>query len=159
MMIPDWLIQLVTAFTGALGFAVLFNVQSSRLFWAGLGGMIGWAAYLILGIGYESDVIRFFFASACFTLYSEPMARLKKTPTTVFLVPAAIPMVPGASLYRSMSFAVSGQWNLFAQQILYTLLLAAAIAAGIVCGMTFLHIVRKVGKGLFNRVVHTPAKK
>ena len=39
------------------------------------------------------------------------MARLKKTPTTVFLVPAAIPMVPGASLYRSMSFAVSGQWT------------------------------------------------
>lgn len=152
MMIPDWLIQLVTAFTGALGFAVLFNVQSSRLFWAGLGGMAGWAAYLALGLWYESDVIRFFLASVCFTLYSDPLARLKKTPTTVFLVPAAIPMVPGASLYRSMSFAVSGQWNAFAQQILYTLLLAAAIAAGIVCAMTILHIVRNVGRVLWKNI-------
>lgn len=146
MMIPDWLIQLVAAFTGSLGFAVLFNVQSARLFWAGLGGMIGWAVYLALGALYSSDVIRFFLASACFTLYADPLARLKKTPTTVFLVPAAIPMVPGASLYRSMSFAVSGQWTSFAQQILYTLLLAAAIAAGIVCAMTFLHIVRRIGR-------------
>ncbi len=151
MIIPDWLIQLVTAFTGALGFAVLFNVQSARLFWAGLGGMLGWAAYLVLGCWYDSDVIRFFLASACFTLYSDPLARLKKTPTTVFLVPAAIPMVPGASLYRSMSFAVSGQWNAFAQQILYTLLLAAAIAAGMVCAMTLLHIARMLMRGLIHK--------
>ncbi|WP_295638907.1 threonine/serine exporter family protein [uncultured Mailhella sp.] len=148
MIIPDWLIQLVTAFTGALGFAVLFNVQSARLFWAGLGGLIGWAAYLALGEWYQSDVIRFFLASACFTVYAEPLSRLKKTPTTVFLVPAAIPMVPGASLYRSMSFAVSGHWSAFAQQILYTLLLAAAIAAGMVCAMTLLHITRMLMRGI-----------
>lgn len=148
MIIPDWIIQLVTAFTGALGFAVLFNVQSARLFWAGLGGLIGWAAYLALGEWYQSDVIRFFLASACFTMYADPLARLKKTPTTVFMVPAAIPMVPGASLYRSMSFAVSGQWSAFAQQILYTLLLAAAIAAGIVCAMTLLHIIRMLMRGV-----------
>ena len=151
MQIYDWIIQLVTAFTGALGFAVLFNVQSARLFWAGLGGMLGWAVYLFLGLVYQSDVIRFFLASASFTLYSDPLARLKKTPITVFLVPAAIPMVPGASLYRSMSFAVNGQWNAFAQQILYTLLLAAAIAAGIVCAMTVCHIGRRLWRVLLMR--------
>lgn len=158
MMFPDWLIQLVTAFTGAFGFAVLFNVQSARLFWAGLGGMVGWAAYLALGLYYESDVMRFFLASACFTLYAEPLARLKKTPITVFLVPAAIPMVPGASLYRSMSFAVSGQWNAFAQQILYTLLLAAAIAAGIVCAMTLVHIGMRLKKVLLQRRISCSGK-
>ena len=145
-MIPDWIIQLVTAFTGAVGFAVVFNVQAARLFWAGVGGLLGWAVYLALGMVVESDVIRFFFASACFTFYADPMARLKKTPITVFLVPAAIPMVPGASLYRSMSFAVNGAWSSFAPQILYTLLLAAAIAAGIVCAMAFIHIGRMVAQ-------------
>ena len=142
----DTFIQLVTAFSGSVGFAVLFNVQAARLFWAGIGGMLGWAAYLALETVCESDVIRFFFASACFTLYSEPMARLKKTPSTVFLVPAAIPMVPGASLYRSMSSAVNGEWLAFSRQILYTLLLASAIAAGIVCAMTISHIVRRLAK-------------
>lgn len=144
----DWLVQLVTAFTGSVGFAVVFNVQACRLFWAGLGGLLGWAVYLAFGLVTESDVVRFFVASACFTFYADPMARLKKTPITVFLVPAAIPMVPGASLYRSMSFAVNGEWSAFAPQILYTLLLASAIAAGIVCAMTFAHIGRRIGREL-----------
>ena len=151
-MLPDWIIQLLTAFTGSVGFAVVFNVQAARLFWAGLGGLLGWAVYLALGAVVQSDVIRFFVASACFTFYADPLARLKKTPITVFLVPAAIPMVPGASLYRSMSFAVNGEWNAFAPQILYTLLLASAIAAGIVCAMTFIHIGRMVGKEAARRL-------
>lgn len=139
---PDWMIQLITAFWGALGFAVLFNVQSSRLFWAGLGGMLGWAAFLVVKAFLGSEVIGYFLGSIGFTLYSDLLARVKKTPTTVFLVPAAIPMVPGASLYRAMSFIIKGQWIAFPAQILYTLFLASAIAGGIVCGMTIIHIVQ-----------------
>ncbi|MBQ9104620.1 MAG: threonine/serine exporter family protein [Mailhella sp.] len=143
-MIPAWLIQLVSAYFGALGFAFLFNVQKARLFWAGFGGMLGWGAYLLCKLVHESDVIGFFVAGMCFTLYAEPMARLKKTPSTVFLVPAAIPLVPGASLFRSMRFAVYGMWDAFSFQILYTLLLAAAIAGGVVCGMTAFHIIKRI---------------
>jgi len=147
---PDEVLQLLTAFSGALGFAVLFNVQVTRLFWAGLGGMLGWAVYLALGEVLESDVSRFFLASVCFTLYSDLLSRLKKTPATVFLVPAAIPMVPGAALYRSMNSTVNGQWAAFSSQILHTLVLASAIAGGIVCGMTILHIGRRILIGIRN---------
>ena len=142
--IPAWFIQIITAFFGAVGFAVLFNVQRPRLYWAGLGGLLGWAIYLAgfaLGMG---DYPATFVAAFCFTLYSEPMAQIMKTPSTVFLVPAAIPMVPGASLFRSMRFAVHGEWDFFTRQILHTLLLAASIAGGIVCGMTAYFIVRKI---------------
>jgi len=144
MTIPQWLLELVGAFGGAVGFALLFNVQKERLFWAGVGGMLGWTVYLILGCWYESDVLRYFAASFSFTIYSEVQARRKKILSTVFLVPAAIVMVPGASLFRSMRFAVDGMWGSFSHQLLYTLLLAAAIAAGIVCGMTAFHIGQKV---------------
>ena len=86
----------------------------------------------------------FFTASVSFTLYAECLARLKKTPSTVFLVPAAIPLVPGASLYRSMRFTVDGAWMDFINQIIYTLFLASAIAGGIVCGMTLVHVAEKL---------------
>ncbi len=149
---PEWAIQLITAFLGSLGFAVLFNVQISRLFWAGLGGMLGWAAFLVIKSFLGSEVIGFFLGSIGFTLYSDLLARIKKTPTTVFLVPAAIPMVPGASLYRAMSFIIKGQWIAFPSQILYTLFLASAIAGGIVCGMTVVHIVQIVFASLRKRL-------
>lgn len=144
MAIPQWFLELIGAFGGAVGFALLFNVQKERLLGAGIGGMLGWSVYLMLGCWYESDVFRYFAASFAFTIYSELQARRKKILSTVFLVPAAIVMVPGASLFRSMRFAVDGMWVNFSHQILYTLLLAAAIAAGIVCGMTTFHIVQKV---------------
>lgn len=147
----DCIIQLIGAFGGAVGFALLFNVQKEELFLAGVGGFLGWAVYLLCGAASDSDVVRFFVASVCFTLYTEPMSRIRKVPSTVFLVPAAIPMVPGASLFRSMRFAVDGRWEAFSHQILYTLLLAVAIAGGIVCGMALYHIAQKVKGGSLGR--------
>lgn len=139
---PNWIIQLLTAFAGSLGFAALFNVQASRLFWAGLGGMLGWAVCLMVEYFLGSEMLGCFLGAICFSFYSELLARAKKTPATVFLVPAAIPMVPGAALYRSMSFIIKGQWVAFPAQILYTLFLASSIAGGIVCGMAIIHIVQ-----------------
>ncbi len=143
-MTEAWIVQLATAFTGSIGFALLFNVPPQLLMAAGFGGLLGWAVYLMLGIWYPGDVLRFFAASVSFTLYAECLARLKKTPSTVFLVPAAIPLVPGASLYRSMRFTVDGAWMDFINQIIYTLFLASAIAGGIVCGMTLVHVAEKL---------------
>ncbi|MBP3730458.1 MAG: threonine/serine exporter family protein [Mailhella sp.] len=139
-----WIVQLATAFTGSIGFALLFNVPPARLFAAGFGGLLGWSVYLAIGPWYQGDVLRFFSASMCFTIYAECLARLKRTPSTVFLVPAAIPLVPGASLYRSMRFTVDGAWLDFTHQIIYTLFLASAIAGGIVCGMTLVHVAEKL---------------
>ena len=136
-------VQLFSAFGGSVGFAMLFNVQRRHLFWAGVGGMLSWSVYLLLAPLWASEVLRFFLASMAVTLYAEPMARLNKVPSTVFLVPAVIPMVPGASLYQSMRFAVEGRWTEFSPQLLYTLLLAGAIAAGIVYAMAMVHIWRK----------------
>ena len=152
MTIPAWFIQIISAFFGAVGFAVLFNVQRPRLYWAGLGGMLGWAIYLAGFAAGMGDYPATFVAAFCFTLYSEPMAQIMKTPSTVFLVPAAIPMVPGASLFRSMRFAVHGEWDFFTRQILHTLLLAASIAGGIVCGMTAYFIIRKIWSIHVNRM-------
>lgn len=154
MSILDISIQLLGAFGGAVGFALLFNVQPRNLFGAGLGGFLGWAAFLFFGLWIQSEVLRFFLASICFTLYSDPLSRLKEVPSAVFLLPSAIPMVPGASLYRSMRYAVDEQWLSFGSQIFYTLLLAAAIAAGIVYAMTILH----TGRKLWEAYRH-PAKK
>ena len=36
----DMLIQLVTAFTGSLGFALLFHVRKEKLLLASLGGLL-----------------------------------------------------------------------------------------------------------------------
>ena len=137
------LIKILMAYTGSTCFAMLFNVRKDKLFLAGLGGGLAWAFYLFLGIWMENDVLKFVLSTAALTLYAEVMARIKKTPATLFVVSAAIPFFPGSALYYTMEAAMKGDWKEFTAKGLYTLSLAVAIACGILCTMTMVHAWKK----------------
>ena len=57
---------------------------------------------------------------------------LLKSPTTTYLVPAIIPLIPGSGLYYTMNYAVRGEWDEFSARGLLTLKLTLALAAGII---------------------------
>ena len=126
-------IQLVAAFTGSMGFAMLFNIKGKNILIAAIGGFISWAAYLIPACAVANPYFCGFVATVVTTLYAEIMSRVEKTPVTVFLVSATIPLIPGASLYRAMNCLMQKNYGGFWQQGTYTLLFAASMAAG----MTF----------------------
>ena len=74
-----------------------------------------------------------YFAGAVFaTIAAEILARFYKCPATIFLIIGVIAMVPGGALYRTMFYAVSGEWGMFGTQGIKTFLYAVSIAAGIV---------------------------
>ena len=125
------IIQLLAALIGSFGFAAYFNLHGKKLLWAGFGGFFGWGAYLLLEYASKDPYLSAFFATAFLTLYSEIMARILKAPVTVFLVSAAIPLIPGASLYRTMSNLMQKQMDLATEYGLYTLLFAACMSAGV----------------------------
>lgn len=125
------IIQLLAATLGSLGFAMLFNIRGIKLIFATCGGFFAWGVYLFAAQFYENPYFCGFAASIMLTLYAELMARIHKTPVTVFLVSAAIPLIPGAALYRTMNCLMQRQWNAFAAESTYTLLFAASMSAGI----------------------------
>lgn len=104
----DNVLQLAAAFSGSMGFALLFQVRRGKLLLASLGGLLAWAVYLALGPVISSDVPRFFIASVVLTIYGEILARVVKCPATLFLVTAAVPLIPGGSLYHTMRYFVEG---------------------------------------------------
>ncbi len=124
--------QVFFAFMGALAYSILFHITRSRLVFAALGGAVSWGVYLALAPVFPGEVLRFFIASALTTVYSEIMARVQKTPTTTYLVPSIIPLIPGGHLYYTMNFAIRGDWEQFSERGLFTLKLALALAAGII---------------------------
>lgn len=137
----SYIIQLSAAFIGSMSFAMFFNVRWRMLLSCAFGGLVSWGLYLLLGAAVESDVTRYFLVSMVLTFYAEIMARVKKTPDTVYIICAAIPLIPGGSLYNTMHYAAEGKWEEFSETGLHTLLLAAAIAVGILCMMTILHVI------------------
>ncbi len=124
-------IQLIPAFLGSMGFALLFNLDLKHLALASIGGLIAWIIYLLcegsLALNvFWSSLIAAFFAD----LFSQISARISKTPTTLFLISAIIPLVPGSSLYYTASALVFNNGE-FAHYGLTTVLVVLAMALGV----------------------------
>ena len=124
-------IQMVTAFLGALGFALLCGLHKRHLLFAALSGMLTWGLYLLLQHFLQSAFLANLIASVFAVSLSEVLAHWRKCPATLFVVPAIIPLVPGGSLYYAMSYAVRNEVEAAGLYGRQTLVAALAIAAGI----------------------------
>ena len=125
------IVQLFMAFSCSLGFAIVFGVRVGLMIPASLGATLSWAVYLI-GIHYEKGIFISCLAGAAMAaLYAEIQARVWKAPATLFLVPALIPLIPGSTLYYTMSGVVGRNWEMASDYGSRTLQYALAIAAGI----------------------------
>jgi len=133
-------IQIIMAFLGSLGFSILFNIRGRKLWYAAIGGMLSWVIYLLLDFWLTSEISRFFISTMIVTIYSEILARIEKTPTTTFLTSSVIPLIPGRSLYYTMSYAVNGDLDKFVSSGGQTVGLSASIAAGIMAGSSLFKV-------------------
>ena len=134
-------IQIMMGTLGTLGFNILFNIRGKKLVLATLGGLISWSVYLGVGPLWPGEALRYFFAAAVVTVYGEVMARLVKTPTTTFLVPSIVPLIPGSALYYTMNYALNRQWREFSNQAFYTIQLALSLAVGIIAVTTVTRLI------------------
>ena len=145
-------IQLMAALLGSLGFAALFNIRGKKLIFATIGGFLSCATYLAAACINANPYFCGFISTVLTTLYAEVMARMVKTPATVFLVSATIPLIPGAALYRAMNCLMYRNYAGFSKEGTYTLLFAASMSAGI----TFTTVVfRMIWRQLYSsRSIH-----
>lgn len=124
------IIQLIGAAIGSLGFSLLFNAGKRTLLPAVVGGTLGWAFYLLFEWLGASVFVAAIAASVFCQIYSEFLARLMKAPTTVFFIPAIVPLVPGGSLYHTMYYAATKDWSKFREYGVSTVQVAFGIAVG-----------------------------
>ena len=128
----EFFVQVLTACLGTLGFAVLFKVQVRHLPFASACGILTYGLYYTVAFFGGSLFVAAFVASAAATLFSECCARLRRAPALVFLVPGAIPIVPGGDLYYTMRYLLSGDFSSCADYLVRALLIGIGIAGGIV---------------------------
>ena len=126
------LAEILAAAVGTLGFAFVFNIRGRKVFFAAFGGCLGWVLFLLLGLFLENEVVRYLIVSIAVSVYGEVMARVLKTPTTLFSVVCLVPLVPGSGLYYTMTHALSGNLDGFIEKGTSTLGLAAALSIGVV---------------------------
>ena len=125
------LIQGISAFFATAAFSVIFYLPKKYLIHAGMTGSFGWFIYLVSLRLTGNKVSATLIATLFVALISHILARIYKTPVTMFLIPGIIPMVPGAGMYQIVQSMVNNKVNQTANYFFETLQLAGAIALGI----------------------------
>ena len=126
------IIQIISAFVGSIGFAIFFKMKGKQIPFAGLGGAVTWAVYLAVQTQFEGYFVPYLVASIFVALYAEVMARINRAPAWIFITSAAVPLIPGGSLYYTMAGLVNGDQELFMTSGRSALIIALAISLGFV---------------------------
>jgi uncharacterized membrane protein YjjB (DUF3815 family) len=131
------------AFVATLCYAVLYHVPKRALIPVGLVGMGAWIIQDVLGNLNIANVGAAFAGGMFVAVASEWLARKMRMPVTVFVVGGIVPLVPGSSAYATMrQFVIGNQLNGLARGT-ETLLIAAAISAGLLLAGTIVRLDRR----------------
>ncbi len=138
-----WYIQLLAAFIGTVGFAILFGTPRRYYLDCGLTGMAGWAVYLA-ALASFSVVGAAFLGALTVALLSHGLARWRRCPVTVFLICGIIPLVPGGGIFWTAYHLVNNHLPLAAATGFTALKVTIAIAGGII-----------LVAGIYNKILKT----
>lgn len=141
-------IQFVAGFLSSIGFGYLFNCPKKAIVKAAMAGAFGWISYAYcVEVLNESAVFGTFIGTLVLSVICEILARVQKDAVTVFVIPAILPLVPGAGLYYTMRYFIEGQIPLAIDKGLTTLGCALGIAVGIIVVSSISKIVMSVKRG------------
>ena len=126
--------QCVVCCLSCIGFAILFNVHDFGLPLSALGATLTWAVYLIAMKATGNLYVANFWAAGTAAAYSEIVARIRKFPASSYLVVSLFPLLPGAGIYYTMSYALEGSVNQAVHKGLETAAVAGVMAVGIILG-------------------------
>ena len=132
MQFTDLLTEVLVTALGSLAFGIVYKVKRNRLPAVAAGGGIGWMIYRLLFLAMENIFLSNMGATLFATVYSEMLARKKKAPVVVFLLPCLIPLVPGGGIYWTAYYIVTGEMELAAQKGFTAVKVAVAIVLAIV---------------------------
>ncbi len=121
----------IACFIGSIGFCIIFNIHGAGGLLCCLGGTLTWIVYSLTVKFGGNELMGFFIGTIAASAYAEAMARIRKYPAISYLVVSLFPLIPGAGLYYTMSYAVQGEMEKFASKGMHTAAEAGVMAVAI----------------------------
>lgn len=134
----------ILSFLASLGFAIVFHMKKEYLFYAGLGGGLTRIVFLIAMSYTDSRSVYVCIAAMFASAYAFVISNMKNTPSTVFLYPSIIPLIPGDLLYYAMEGLVNLNMAQFCSYGLDLLIACIWMGLGFVIIVTGVYYVRKM---------------
>lgn len=140
----DIFMQFILALFATLGFAVIFRVPVRRIPVCVTIGALGWITYLVTVYTIDSAVFGNFFGACMVGLCSTLAAIVFKDASTIFVIPGILCLVPGAKIFYTMEALLNGDIEEMAHVGIETLLMAGAIAMGLLVMGAITRVIRSL---------------
>ncbi len=124
------IVQLLFALVAVYFTASVYQSPERLLKYTALIGGLGWLTYLFFSKDYNL-MLATYLSSFLIATLSNISAIYFKVPVTVFFIPSFIPLVPGATMYRSIYSYIMGDTPSGTAYLLETFFIAIMIALAI----------------------------
>lgn len=123
------IMQIAPSFAGSFAVAIFYNVERRHLILCGLGGVVGFTAFVnSMPLGEQTATL---IGAVAIGLYSEITARIVKVPVTPFITTAIFTIVPGAPAFRTALAIAQNQLSNALSYGIETVFCAGALAVGL----------------------------
>ena len=143
-MIQEYLLQFVLAGLATGGFSVIFRVPVRHIPVCIVVGALGWLTECLVTELYSSPIWGTFFAACMVGLLSDFASRICKEASTIFVIPGILCLVPGLSIFNTMYSLLGDDIAKAAEIGTQTLLIAGAIAVGLLTIGAILRVIRSL---------------
>ena len=109
---PNPIVQVAVVAVACFGFSMLFSVRGWKIIYCFLGASLTWGVYLLTYRAYPSAFAATLSASVFSGLFGQIVARVQKSPATIFSTICILPLLPGSALYYAMYGLVTGNAEL-----------------------------------------------
>lgn len=127
---PNIAVQLISCGVASMGFALVFKAAVLQSFYAGIGGAVNCACYVLVLNLHGNDFMAVMAGAAFVAAYAYRMSRIHRAPATIFLTTSIMPVIPGATLFYLMHGLVQSDYALASGQTILLAQTCLAVAFG-----------------------------
>ena len=141
---PNPSVMVILSFIASVSFGVVFNIPLKDLWLAGLGGALTRVALLTLTPLVSGRLVYMTLSASVAALYAEILAIKRREPSTYFVYPSIIPLIPGDLFFFSLSSLYLSNMSGFIDNGVNCLISLSGLSIGFVLSFTVSHYARRI---------------
>lgn len=141
---PNPSVMVILSFIASVSFGVVFNIPLKDLWLAGLGGALARVALLTLTPLVSGRLVYMTLSASAAALYAEILAIKRRQPSTYFVYPSIIPLIPGDLFFFSLSSLYLSNISGFIDNGVNCLISLSGLSIGFVLSFTVSHYARRI---------------
>ena len=142
--LSDPVLLILLSFCASVGFGIVFEIPPHDLWRAGIGGVLTRITLIVLPGIIQYRLIYTGLAALTAALYAEFLASKRKDPSTYFVYPAIIPLIPGDMFFHAILGSLYANWSMTLTNGGNCIVALLGMSLGFVISSSIAHYVRKI---------------